>query len=365
MTPYERVLHEMAVTLRGPRRARQRLLDEIAEDLKDAIEAEKAGGVAPDVAEAVVAKRFGEPTSVAYLWNRDQTTQRRAMRRNALILMIAMAIAGGLGITQYAFGAGASHVIHGYGMSLTIPDGWNGAITHGLVRLHGVDLRIEIRESSPTKRLDPFFRRRVVPTLHASDFQSAEHHLGFTLAGRHFAVLPFPARPSRAAIDDANTALRSFTVKAGKYYGQPLPPARFPKRPGWFVGARAGELLAEGGQTETWAATVPYRDSPSQIPPHRTLNRLPRDGVIIWVSLSRDSALRQRPFNSLNIRRRMIESNFEGLPKGVGLYRASVRRAAYDVGLWVFFNTVNPSIDVVARAQAQVDLLRLPTWPRG
>jgi hypothetical protein len=104
MTPYERVLHEMAATLRGPRRARQRFLAEIAEDLKDAIEAEKARGMAPDVAEAVVATRFGKPTIVADVWNSDQTVQRRAIRRNMLILMIAIATAGGLAVTQYASG---------------------------------------------------------------------------------------------------------------------------------------------------------------------------------------------------------------------------------------------------------------------
>jgi hypothetical protein len=31
----------------------------------------------------------------------------------------------------------------------------------------------------------------------------------------------------------------------------------------------------------------------------------------------------------------------------------------------VFFKTVHPRADVVARAQAQLDSLRLPTWPSG
>jgi hypothetical protein len=29
------------------------------------------------------------------------------------------------------------HVIHGYGMSIAIPQGWQGRITHGLVRVRG------------------------------------------------------------------------------------------------------------------------------------------------------------------------------------------------------------------------------------
>src|SRR6266487_3111600 len=95
-------------------------------------------------------------------------------------------------------------VVLGYGMSLTVPAGWHGSVTHGLVRLRGEGVRLWIREISPTPRPDPFFRRRVVPTLHASDFRSVEHHLGFTLSGRRFALLPFPAQPSAATLDAVN-----------------------------------------------------------------------------------------------------------------------------------------------------------------
>jgi hypothetical protein len=179
-------------------------------------------------------------------------------------------------------------------------------------------------------------------------------------------LLPLPAqRPAPAAIRAANGILRSFTVKRGNFYGQPLQPARFPAEPGWFVGARGGKLLAQGGQTETWAATVPYRDPPLQYSPDRTLRRLAPDGIIIWVSLSRDSAVRLRPSNSLHIRRSLISNNFEGLPRGIGLYRAVVRRPAYDIDLWVFFKSVRPSSRVIALAQAELDRLRLPAWPAG
>jgi hypothetical protein len=258
------------------------------------------------------------------------------------------------------------HVVHGYGMSIAIPQGWQGRITHGLVRVRGQGLRIVIRESTPGPKADPFFRRRAVPRLGTKDFRSAEHHLGFTLSGRNFAVLPFPARrPSPAAIGSANAVLRSFTVRSGHFYGEPLPPARFPGARGWFVGARSGKLLAEGGQTESWAATVPYRDPPLQIPPTRTLGRLGPNGTIIWVSLSRDSALRMRPVNSLHIRRNLISNNFEGLPRGIGLFRATVRRSAYDLDVWVFFKTAHPTPPTVARAQTELDRLRLPVWPNG
>jgi hypothetical protein len=261
---------------------------------------------------------------------------------------------------------GPVRVVHGYGMSIAIPRGWHGGITHGLVRLRGAGLRIEIRESTPTTKGNPFFRRRATPTLRARDFADTEHHLGFTLSGRHFALLPFPAaRPTPAAIRRVNGVLRSFTVRRGHFYGQPLPPARFPATAGWFVGARGGKLLAEGGQTETWAATVPYRDPPLQIPPTRTLRRLGPDGAIVWVSLSRDSALRMGPLNSLRIRRRLVSSSLEGLPRGVGLFRATANRPGYDVDVWVFFKRARPKQATIARAQAELDRLRLPIWPKG
>jgi hypothetical protein len=256
--------------------------------------------------------------------------------------------------------------IHGYGMSMKVPPDWQGTISHGLVRLQGDGLRLWIRESSsPTSGVEPFFRRRSVPALRASDF-GVEQHLGFRLSGRRFAVLlPSPSRPSAAAIDVANAALRSFTAKPGNYYGQRLPPARFPARSGWLVGVQSGKLYAEGGQTATWAATVPYRDPPFQIPPRRTLARLPNDGAIICIFLGRDSALRGGAVNSLRIRPQLIDNSFEGLPSGIGLYRASVQKPGYGLDLWLFFKTVHPAPKVIARAQAEIDRLRLPSWPAG
>jgi hypothetical protein len=255
--------------------------------------------------------------------------------------------------------------VHGYGMSLEVPAGWHATISHGLVRLRGQGLRLMLRETTRGPRPDPFFRRTTVPKLRASDFRAGEHHLGFTLSERQFALLPSPGRASTKALAAVNEALRSFTAKPGNYYGQSLRPARFAKQRGWFAGARGGKLRAEGGQTETWAATVPYRDPPPQIPPHRTLARLPRDGIIIWLSLSRDSANRLRPLNSLTIRSRRITTSFEGLSGGIGLYRASVRKPGYDLDLWIFFKRVNPPANVIARAQAELDRLQLPTWPAG
>ena len=278
---------------------------------------------------------------------------------------VAVGVAIALLVSSVACSASGAE-IHGYGMSMKVPPGWHGTISHGLVRLRGDGLRLWIRESSsPETGPSSFFRRRAAPTLRPYDF-GVEQHLGFTLSGRRFAILlPSRSRPSANTLDTANAALRTFTVKPGHYYGQHLPPARFPERLGWFVGARGGKLYAEGGQTAAWAATVPYRDPPFQIPPYRTVARLPSDGVIMSVLLGRDSAHRPEPVNSLRIRPRLIGNSFEGLLPGIGLYRATVRRKGYGLDLWVYFKTVHPAPKVIARAQDELDSLRLPTWPAG
>jgi hypothetical protein len=104
MSPQDELIAELNASLRGPRRARNRLLDEIREDLKDAIEAERAAGGSVDSAQAMVAARFGSPAVIADHWNYDQASRQRARRRNTLVLMVAITASGALGITQHASG---------------------------------------------------------------------------------------------------------------------------------------------------------------------------------------------------------------------------------------------------------------------
>jgi hypothetical protein len=100
----EQLLTELARMLGGPRGARRRLLSEIDEHLTDAIGGELAQGVDPVTAESRILDRFGNPASVAATWNAHQDARRGAMRRKAVVLTIAVAGAGALGVTQYASG---------------------------------------------------------------------------------------------------------------------------------------------------------------------------------------------------------------------------------------------------------------------
>jgi hypothetical protein len=272
--------------------------------------------------------------------------------------------------------------IHGYGLRMDLPPGWHGRVSHGNVaaatfpiprgdtglgratrrRMRRGDLLLFISEWEPMPgEHPPCLPRRYAPPLSGPR--------SFCLSARHFVVFvrrrgPTPAR----TVAQANRALRSFRVRAGDFYPGRVRPARFSARPGWRVGTSgAGAIGPSGAQTGSWAATVPYRDPPFQLPPQATLRLLPRNGILIWLGLWRDS--RQSPgamsrTNSLRIAPQKIFRNFEGMPPRYGLYRALVPRRRYVLDLWVFFGRPHPARRVVARAQAELDAVRLPRWPR-
>jgi hypothetical protein len=98
------VLSELERMLRGPRRARRRLLSEIDEHLTDGIAAELAAGSEGVIAEMRVVGRFGSPAAVAAAWNAHQDARRGATRRRVVLLAVVAAGAGALGVTQYASG---------------------------------------------------------------------------------------------------------------------------------------------------------------------------------------------------------------------------------------------------------------------
>ena len=104
MSALERALAVFEAELRGPRRARRRLLDEVAAHLEDALDAALATGARRHEAEHTVLERFGDPRAAATVWNCERGARRRAERRNALVLALAVAAAAALGVTQHASG---------------------------------------------------------------------------------------------------------------------------------------------------------------------------------------------------------------------------------------------------------------------
>jgi len=145
------------------------------------------------------------------------------------------------------------------------------------------------------------------------------------------------------------------------------PPTRLPPSGAWHAGsARVAAGCPRCVQTESWASTVTYADAPTQLPPHRTMARLPHDGIIIHVTRSWEPSPPSwmHKTRSLRIVRSAISANFEGnTSRGrVSLWTASTWRAGSYVTVWVLFGSPVPSARAVARAQAELSAARFPAW---
>ena len=100
----ERFLAGVAVGLRGPRRHRRRLLEELAAHLDDAVRAELDAGAGRVDAEAIALERLGDADAIARSWNGHRRALRGARRRRLAAVAFACVAACALGVTQYAAG---------------------------------------------------------------------------------------------------------------------------------------------------------------------------------------------------------------------------------------------------------------------
>jgi hypothetical protein len=104
-------LSALAGSLRGPPRARRRLLLELEGHLEDAIEAELGAGVDPHAAEAAAVARLGPTSVVAERWNSD--TRRRRWQAQIKILTAAVAVAAVAAPVGLAQRPGSANRHHG------------------------------------------------------------------------------------------------------------------------------------------------------------------------------------------------------------------------------------------------------------
>jgi hypothetical protein len=94
-------LAEAQAALRGPRRARRRLLLELEAHLEDAVAAEVDGGATPSEAEAAAVERMGSPATLAAGWNAEALSRRWATRMRVLAAAAAIAaVAAPVGLAQ-------------------------------------------------------------------------------------------------------------------------------------------------------------------------------------------------------------------------------------------------------------------------
>jgi hypothetical protein len=291
----------------------------------------------------------------------------------------------------------AAATIGSHGVSARLPPGWHGRAGHGFLEAATVPLAPERGYVGTTTRAQ-LGRRGVLVTLYentgaiginsvrrglprpfrARDFGGPA--LGGSNPGRHrYAVRNFRvarrvfslfAETGRAGpgrrLAELNRLAASLRVRSGDFYPGVVRPPRFARASGWHAGSTRPRPAEAVNQVEAWAATVPYLDEPNQMPPHKTLARLGPHDVAIWLLAYRDDrappsrARRQPPFRLGSC----SWGGFEGAPQYPLCTIEGDRAGRYDIELRIFFGGAHPTRADRARAQAELDRLRLPVWPR-
>jgi hypothetical protein len=146
-----------------------------------------------------------------------------------------------------------------------------------------------------------------------------------------------------------------------------LAPARFAPRPGWHAGAARvhacpGVSPTRCRSASSWAATVKWRDC-GECPPHRTLARIPADGIAIQISLAIEQPfptwLHQRAWPP-HISAREVVAPFEGLPGRIGVYQWIGLVGRVEANVMLFFGRSRPTSCQLAAAEAELRAAAVP-----
>jgi hypothetical protein len=293
--------------------------------------------------------------------------------RVAWCLLVAV-LATGCGSAQP--GAGVER----YGISLEIPDRWNGEVSRGIVRLQRGEVSVVLHEYETSSAGEAaYFKHEWPIRLVAADFGRRHNQddtaLLHSVSGRLFSVFLSQNAPPAGELDELNAALAGIEVEAGDFYPGSAQPVRFPERRGWHTtSADATPRYAYGESAQSAAATIPYRDGPNELPPARTLEALPPDGIVVWVSLTRDSHFEPSRLDRNDTYRPRRPppyriSDFErfypwqGQIRNIPDYRLwAAWGERYLVDLRVFFGREHPTEAMLAEADAVVRGLRFPDW---
>ncbi|HEX2111030.1 MAG TPA: hypothetical protein VHF67_05710 [Gaiellaceae bacterium] len=345
------------------------------------------------------------------------TPTARAASHFALVGVVVLLAAGcgaGQATPRNAERAGTESRTLGerYGIAATLPPGWDGRLRRGALHaasfalptdapgwaaqaaedLAPHDVLVLLFENEPRARhptdVSEYPERSDPLRLNVDDFKSFDgvtedsrvsgHGFArrvFQVSGRLFVLYVETGDrvPSRSVLTDVNELLASLTVEPGDFFYGTVAPARFPRRAGWFVGTSgADEARAEGEFTTSWASTIPYADEWNALPPFETLERLPRDGVVIWLGLSRSNRFpprpegdemfpaREPPFSLDEFERR---GGWEGQVRDLPEYLLwGTTEGQYNVDLRVYFGRPDPTAAMLAEAQAMLHGLALPDW---
>lgn len=287
--------------------------------------------------------------------------------------------------------------IAGYGLSAHLPAGWNGRVARGALQaasfalppegdrwekqavaeMEAGEVVVLLLENAGSD--DPFVHIDRLPPVALSDFAARTDTAGLETHGvvsravsldeRNFVVwIESGSRPlPETRLREVNELLASISVEGGDFYPGTVAPAEFEPAPGWYVGTNGPtERRADFEEADTWAATIPL-----DADPYQTLRSLPADGIVISLRLSRywpqtpenrRWAVRRTPFRLGDFEVRHTWKGMIGeIPEHLLLAQIE---GEYEVDLRVYFGRADPTPEMLARAQEELNRLRLPDWGR-
>jgi hypothetical protein len=297
--------------------------------------------------------------------------------------------------------ARSAQAVGAYGIGVTLPAGWDGRVVRGTLvastaplppvrgwlntelsrslRRGDLGLLLHEFEPPPGRQHRGPYRRGAPRPFRAQEFEGFGRQRiarrNFVVAGRFFDLFVESRGerlPTAAVLTGLNRLVGSLEIEPGDHYPGAVGSPRFRQARGWSMRSSRAVELGPTTAAYTVAGTTRYRDGLNDLPPGRTLAALPPDGIVMRVSLIADNrhtpvaAPRERLAPGSPFRLRSARClDFEGFPetRGSCVLRTVVPQR-YRVEIWVFYGRKRPSAEQRARAQAQLDRLSLPAWPR-
>jgi hypothetical protein len=315
--------------------------------------------------------------------------------RIAAIVLLAFASSCGAGEQPVRDGG---TTLERYGITVTAPPGWHARLTRATVEAETAagdllvrvfeyepetDVLLEIQRTHPDGRPGSFTASEFGPPELGGDNPNDDSSKGqgfarrnFSMAGRSFDLFveSAPAKPSENALAELNELVESLEVEAGDFYPGTIEPPRFAPASGWHTGSHGGGEIRATDHASAWASTAPYRNGPRDLPPAKTLEELPQDGILIWIGLARDNrfpptgelrAKGPRVSTPLEVGQTQGGFGWEGQVREISLYRLwGWVEDWYSVDLWIFYGRREPTDEQREWAQGALDRLHLPDWGR-
>ena len=308
------------------------------------------------------------------------------MRIPACVWVIATVCAG-CGLGPGAVGTGdASRPVTEQGVSLSLPSGWKGQALQGRLQIRdyadgrwgapppghvwaAIDERSRSFAGVDGLPYPPLTRPLSVRPGQFSSRVLGTGDLGaarlFRRDGRYFelAVVYGDTHPSRSLVDRLNAVLGTLVVRRITHPPAMLQPPTFAAATGWHAGhSPAMRAQPQGDQLCAWASTIRYRDrNPCPIPTS-TIRALRAGQMVISIDVYRDwSFRRSSPLPPRLVVPRTVTSGTEGGYTSAHIF-GTTRRSTVEIDVYVGFG--QPFTTTMrARAQREIDRLRLPRWP--